>query len=113
MIFRLILTFTLLFISLNLTFGQTTDTSVSNNLFDSEHIEKIDSSIVYVSFKVQKNGKITNVEVIEIKCQNCDKKLRKDLQSEAIRIIKSMPDWQPNSVSVTYVQPLRFNLINK
>ncbi|MBR5855724.1 MAG: TonB family protein, partial [Bacteroidales bacterium] len=62
---------------------------------------------VYVSFVVDKNGKVTNVKVI----RGCHESLDK----EAVRVISSSPDWVPAkigniNVPVTYTFSVIFQL---
>jgi len=65
------------------------------------------SGIVYVTFVVNKAGKVADVRILRGIGGGCDK--------EAIRVVKSMPDWKPGkqrgkSVSVQYNLPVRFVL---
>lgn len=62
---------------------------------------------VYVQFVVEKNGKITNVEVLKGIGHGCDK--------EAVRILKNAPEWEPGKqrgrpVRVRRVLPITFKL---
>lgn len=56
---------------------------------------------VYVSFVVEKNGKITDVRVLRGIGGGCDE--------EAIRVVKSMPSWSPGKQRGKAVR-VRFNL---
>ncbi len=56
---------------------------------------------VYVSFVVEKNGKITDVRVLRGIGGGCDE--------EAIRVVKSMPTWSPGKQRGKAVR-VRFNL---
>lgn len=108
---RLPFIFGLFLISLNISFGQTADTSVtkvSRGSFNQQ--DRLDSATVYVAFIVETNGKITDIEVTKIKCRKCSKEFKKNLKSEAIRIIKSMPDRNSRNERVKYIQPLKFKL---
>lgn len=63
---------------------------------------------VYVEFVVGKKGEITNVKI--------KKGVSEALDAEAIRVIKSMPNWLPGkqngrAVKVIYVMPISFKLI--
>jgi protein TonB len=65
------------------------------------------SGVVYVTFVVGKDGKITDVKVLRGIGGGCDE--------EAIRVVKSMPPWQPGKqrgkpVTVQYNLPIRFTL---
>lgn len=62
---------------------------------------------VYLTFVVDKEGKIRDVRVLRGIGGGCDE--------EAIRVVKSMPDWKPGrqngrSVQVQYNLPINFNL---
>jgi TonB family protein len=62
---------------------------------------------VIVDFVVDKNGKIQDV--------NISKGVYPSLDKEAIRVVKSMPDWIPgkqdgNTVNVSYKVPIKFTL---
>ncbi|MCX6257908.1 MAG: energy transducer TonB [Bacteroidia bacterium] len=62
---------------------------------------------VYVSFIVGSTGKVRNVKVV--------RGIYPDLNTEAIRVIKSMPDWIPGkqrgeAVNVMYTIPISFKL---
>jgi periplasmic protein TonB len=62
---------------------------------------------VMVQFRVSESGKITDVSVIKSLHKLCD--------AEAMRLVKSMPDWQPGSVdgvatTQIYTQPITFKL---
>lgn len=62
---------------------------------------------VVVSFIVEKDGSVSNVKVLRGKDPDLDK--------EAVRVVRSMPRWQPGKmngtpVRVTYMLPLNFKL---
>jgi TonB family protein len=62
---------------------------------------------VICQFVVQKDGTISNVEVVRSVDPNLD--------AEAVRVIKAMPEWQPGEqrgkkVSVEYTLPINFKL---
>ncbi|MEZ5172727.1 MAG: TonB family protein [Bacteroidia bacterium] len=62
---------------------------------------------VYVTFVVEGNGKITDVKKLRGIGGGCDE--------EAIRVVKSMPEWKPGkqngkSVRVQYNLPIKFTL---
>lgn len=62
---------------------------------------------VYVTFVVEKNGKISNVKILRGIGGGCDE--------EAIRLVKSMPDWKPGkqngqAVRVQFNMPIKFTL---
>ncbi len=63
---------------------------------------------VYVEFVVGKKGEITDVKI--------KKGVNEALDAEAIRVIKSMPNWLPGkqngrAVKVIYVMPISFKII--
>ena len=80
----------------NVSFGQTTD-----------------SATVYISFIVETTGKITNIKVNRVECEKCNNKFKKSIKSEAIRVISTMPDFNPREKRVKYVQPIKFDLSEK
>lgn len=62
---------------------------------------------VYVSFVVEKDGSVSNVEILRGIGGGCDE--------EAVRVVKSMPPWKPGRqmgrpVRVAYKLPIRFTL---
>jgi len=67
------------------------------------------SGVVYVKFVVEKDGSISNVEVER------GVKKGKGYDAEAVRLVKSMPRWNPgiqkgNKIRVQFVLPIRFTL---
>jgi protein TonB len=65
------------------------------------------SGVVYVTFVVDKDGKIKDVKVLRGIGGGCDE--------EAVRVVKNMPAWKPGkqrgkSVTVQYNLPIRFTL---
>ena len=72
-----------------------------------EAIKKNLEGKVYVGFVVEKNGKLNQVEI--------RKGVNELLDQEAIRVVSSMPDWQPGfqkgkPVRVQFVLPISFKL---
>jgi protein TonB len=62
---------------------------------------------VYVSFVVEKDGRITNTKVI--------RGVEKSLDAEAFRVVSAMPKWIPGSekgkpVRVQFNMPIQFKL---
>ena len=62
---------------------------------------------VFVSFVVEPNGKVTNVEVVRGIGGGCDE--------EAVRVVQSLPNWEPGvkrgkNVRVAFVVPVKFAL---
>ena len=73
---------------------------------DSAKMNKI-SGKVYVTFVIEKDGGVTNVEVLRGIGGGCDK--------EAMRVISEMPNWKPGkqrgqAVRVQYNLPIKFTL---
>jgi protein TonB len=65
------------------------------------------SGRVYVTFVVDKDGKIKDAKILRGIGGGCDE--------EALRVVRSMPDWKPGrqngrNVSVQYNLPVNFNL---
>jgi len=65
------------------------------------------SGSVYASFVVEKNGSISNVEILKGIGSGCDE--------EVIRVVKLMPNWTPGvdkgkKVRVKYNIPVKFKL---
>ena len=62
---------------------------------------------VYVSFIVEKDGSVSNIQLLRGIGGGCDE--------EAIRVVGAMPQWQPGrqngrAVRVAYNLPIRFSL---
>ena len=62
---------------------------------------------VYVSFVVEKDGRITNTKVV--------KGVEKSLDTEAFRVVSAMPKWTPGkekgkAVRVQFNMPIQFKL---
>lgn len=82
---------------------------VGRNLkYPSEDIEKQTEGKVYVQFVIEKDGAITNVEVVSNKGSE-------KMADEAIRVIENSPRWEPgrqneNPVRVRMVMPITFKL---
>ena len=67
---------------------------------DSARIKGVEG-VVYVSFVVKTTGEINKVTILRGIGSGCDE--------EAIRVVKSMPNWKPGSQNETEV-PIQFNL---
>jgi len=70
-------------------------------------IQNGDQGIVYVSFVVGKDGKVSNAQVV--------RKGSPSLDEEALRVVSDMPSWEPGKqrgipVRVSYTVPIRFQL---
>jgi len=64
---------------------------------------------VYVTFVVEKNGSLTDFKIIKGIGSGCDE--------EAIRVLKTSPNWKPgsingNAVKTSYTLPITFQLAN-
>lgn len=81
---------------------------LENNLnYPSEARESGVQGIVFVSFIVESDGHLSNVKVLRSLGSGCDE--------EAIRLVKSMPNWKPGkhrgaAVRVSYILPVKFKL---
>lgn len=81
---------------------------ISNNLkYPQTAIEKGVQGRVFVGFIVEPDGSISNVKVLRSLGSGCDE--------EAMRVIKSMPKWEPGkqggqAVRVNYQIPVNFSL---
>jgi len=106
-----VLIFGFLFLTIYFSIGQTAN-STTRSINSETFIKKgqVDSATVYVTFIVDTAGKITNVEAYKIRCRKCKKELKENLKTEAVRIVKSMPDWSPPKQDVRYNLPLKFAL---
>lgn len=65
------------------------------------------SGRMLVSFKIEKDGSISNINVIKKLCEPCDK--------EAVRVVKLMEKWKPGmirgkKVRVGYTLPITYNI---
>ncbi len=81
---------------------------LSQNIkYPTESINRGESGTVYVRFVVSKTGAVTNVKPIRGPSEL--------LNEEAIRVVKSMPAWQPGTykskqVSMVYNLPVKFSM---
>ena len=78
-------------------------------IYPQKAIENNISGRVYLKFKVEKNGEITNIGVAR-GMSNCP-----ECEQEAIRVVRLMPKWNPavqngQFVSSYYVLPINFQL---
>jgi len=78
-----------------------------NTIYPQIAIENNMQGKVHVSFVVEKNGSITDVQIVQ--------GINKHLDKEAIRVIQSMPNWIPGkqgnkTVRVRYTLPVNFIL---
>lgn len=82
---------------------------LSNNIkYPKIEIKRGVEGRVYVEFVVGKNGEITDIKIL--------RGVSEAIDAEAIRVIKSMPNWLPGkqkgrAVKVRYKMPISFKLI--
>ena len=81
-----------------------------NIQYPQEAKEKNISGRVFVGFVIEKDGSVSNVEVVRGIGGGCDE--------EAVRVIKGMPKWEPGKqkgkpVRVNYMMPINFKLGNE
>ena len=88
--------------------GETWTFYLSHNLkYPEEALKNKITGKVYISFIIEKNGYITNVQVVQ--------GLGSGLDEEAVRVIKNSPRWKPgyqakkDPVRVSCVMPISFN----
>lgn len=67
-----------------------------------------DSARLIVTFIVETTGEITNAKIEKIECESCSRKYKKDLKSEALRVVNSMEDWGPIEERRKYRIPMKF-----
>jgi TonB family protein len=87
-------------------------TFIQENLTVPEKYKEMDAKAeyrVFVQFVVAEDGSITNVELKK------SEPSKKDLNEEAVRVVKSMPKWKPGTVDgkpvkVRYMLPVLFKL---
>jgi protein TonB len=80
---------------------------VKNMVYPEKALKKRVQGTVYVSFTVEKDGSISNVNILRGIGSGCDE--------EAIRVVKFMPKWIParqrgKNVRVQFYLPLNFTL---
>ena len=67
-----------------------------------KNLDGIDIYRIFVQFIIEKDGSLTEVETID------SDTLYKELNDEAVRVVKSMPNWIPGTVDG---QPVRFRFV--
>lgn len=86
--------------------GQALDSFVNSNLrWPSEDFGS--SGMVIIQFLVEKNGKLSEIEVVKKLCSFCDE--------EALRVVSLMPNWVPKNKDGENIRsivqlPIRFKL---
>ncbi|WP_321308677.1 energy transducer TonB [Marinifilum fragile] len=73
-----------------------------------------DHATVYVQFDISKSGKVEKVEVSDEKKKHTEKYISKNFVNEALRIVKSLPDFKPGvfmdkEVVVRHIIPIKFS----
>lgn len=71
---------------------------------------KNDSIKVNVTFIIELDGKISNIKVKDIQCENCKQKNKRKIKEEAIRIFKKIYDFDPPKKRQEYLLPIKFVL---
>ena len=87
-------------------------TFIQENLTVPEKYKEMDAKAeyrVFVQFVVAEDGSVTNVELLK------PEPSKKDLNDEALRVVKAMPKWKPGTVDgkpvrVRYVLPVTYKL---
>ena len=65
-------------------------TSASTNIGDDSL-----TVTVYVTFIVDKQGRVKNVEVLKTACDSCGLEIKNRCEQEALRVVRNMPQWEP------------------
>ncbi len=81
-----------------------------NIKYPAEAVKEKISGLVMVSFTVSSTGKVENVKAV--------RSVTPSLDAEAVRVIKSMPDWKPGKqngkpIDVEFTVPVQFKLDGK
>lgn len=82
---------------------------ISNNIqYPQEALEKRIQGSVFVGFIVEPDGSLSDVKILRSLGSSCDE--------EAVRVVKSMPKWEPGkqrgqAVRVSYQIPITFKLL--
>lgn len=85
-----------------------------NVIYNKDTLVSSDSSdcVVYVSFIVNQEGKAEQINVDSCRCDS-NKRYIKSIKKEALRRVKSLPDWNPaikdgKHIRVKYTMPIKF-----
>lgn len=80
---------------------------VENIHYPEKALKKRNQGTVYLRFVISESGKVTNVQVQRgiAKCKECE--------DEAVRVVKSMPNWKPGElngepINMYYNLPIKF-----
>ena len=84
-----------------------TDFIISHVKYPKNSMEKNIQGVVYVSFTITENGKVTDISIL--------RGVNSELDAEAMRVVGLMPDWKPGTekgkpVAVAFTLPVRFAL---
>jgi hypothetical protein len=104
----------LLVISASSVCGMTESTDSAINLTQAEQVDSL-TITVFVSFTVDRNGKISRPKIEKIECaeyeiKELDKKAIKKTKNEALRVIEEMNDLDPIEKPSRYTQPIKMRL---
>ncbi len=75
--------------------------------YPAEAVGNCEQGTVFVSFVVEKDGRITNVKIL--------RGISPSIDAETIRVVRMMPDWKPGkqdgeAVRVRFTMPVKFTL---
>ena len=70
-------------------------------------IENGIEGVIYIRFVIEKDGQVTNVEVM--------RGIQEEMDAEALRVVQMMPDWNPGTyqgkaIRTQFTLPIRFKL---
>ena len=71
---------------------------------------------VVAALVVEKDGRISKVDIVENSCRKCDKRLKKSIEAEVLRIVRAAPRMEPrkdkhgNPQVTYYKQPIVFKI---
>jgi hypothetical protein len=94
-------------------------TESSSDIKSEKTAEQISSDslriIIFVSFIVNKKGRVKNVGISKIEGDSCSNEIIENCKKEALRTVKTMPQWEPATpngepVEVGYTLPIAFTL---
>jgi hypothetical protein len=74
---------------------------------------------VVAALVVEKDGRISKVDIVENSCRKCDKRLKKSIEAEVLRIVRAAPRMEPrkdkkgNPQVTYYKQPIVFKIASE
>lgn len=68
-----------------------------------------DSALVFISFIVELDGSITHIKAKKVECDTCNRRRKKELKKEAIRMLKIMPNMVQQTKRLRCTLPIRFD----